>query len=290
MINRPGNKTSQDGAVKWIDKSIEVVENTFDNVYLRGDSDFSLTAEFDRWTENGTKFIFGYDAHQNLVKRADLLGGNEWKKFSRPKKKRGSKRKKKERVKEKCVIRRMYKNKIQREVYVGEFSYAPTKCKKEYRIIVTKKELDVMEGQLVLFDEVKYFFYITNINDQSPKELLTFIHGRANHENKIEQLANGIHALKMPAAEFMANWAYMAICSLAWNIKSWLGLIIPDQAKRHRITSCEFKSFQNMIINIPCQIIKSGRQIIFKFLNCNEWVNIILDIFQIIKERKFSPT
>ena len=290
VVNRPGNKTSQDGAVEWIDKSIEVLKKTFKNVYIRGDSDFSITSEFDRWTEDGTKFIFGYAAHQNLVKKADLLRENEWEKFAKPKKKRGSKRKNKQRVKENCVIKRKYKNKIQKEVYVGEFFYTPLKCKKKYRVIVCKKELDIMEGQLRMFEDVKYFFYITNIKDQSAKELLNFMHGRANHENKIEQLANGIHALKMPAAEFMANWAYMAICSLAWNIKSWLGLMIPDETKRQRIISCEFKSFQNMIINIPCQIIKTGRKIIFKFLNYNDWVKIIYDTFKIIKGRNFSPT
>jgi len=290
VVNRSGNKTSQDGAVQWIDRSIEVVKNTFNTVYLRGDSDFSITNEFDRWTESGTKFIFGYAAHPNLVKKADLLRENKWKNFSKPKKKRGSKRKKKQRVKENCVIRRKYRNKIQKEVYVGEFFYTPGKCKKTYRVIVCKKELDIMEGQLMLFEDVKYFFYITNIKDQSAEELLTFMHGRANHENKIEQLANGIHALKMPAAEFMANWAYMAICSLAWNIKSWLGLIMPDKVKRQKIISCEFKSFQNMIINIPCQIIKTGRKIVFNFLNYNEWVKTIYDTFQIIKGRNFSPT
>ena len=124
----------------------------------------------------------------------------------------------------------------------------------------------------------------------SAEDLLIFIHGRANHENKIEQLDNGIHALKMPAAEFMANWAYIAICSLAWNIKSWVGLLIPDENKRKKIITCEFKSFQNTMINIPCQIIKTGRKIVFNFLNYNEWVKIIYDTFKIIKGKTFSPT
>ena len=105
---------------------------------------------------------------------------------------------------------------------------------------------------------------------------------------KIEQLDNGIHALKMPAAEFMANWAYIAICSLAWNIKSWVGLLMPDENKRKKIITCEYKSFQNRIINIPCQIKKTGRKIIFNFLNCNEWVKIFYETFQIIKGIKFS--
>ena len=57
VANRSGNKAASHNAVKYIDKSIEVVKKTFKNVYLRGDSEFSLTSEFDRWTKNGTNFI-----------------------------------------------------------------------------------------------------------------------------------------------------------------------------------------------------------------------------------------
>ncbi|EQD62561.1 hypothetical protein B1B_07192, partial [mine drainage metagenome] len=39
-------------------------------ILLRGDTDFSLTAEFDRWDADGVRFVFGYDAKANLVERA----------------------------------------------------------------------------------------------------------------------------------------------------------------------------------------------------------------------------
>jgi len=84
----------------------------------------------------------------------------------------------------------------------------------------------------------------------SAPDLITFIRGRCNHENKIEQLDNSIDELKMPAAEFNTNWAYMVICSLAWNIKSWLGLLMPKKAMGDPIVRSEFKRFQNRIINI----------------------------------------
>ncbi len=42
----------------------------FSDILLRGDTDFSLTSEFDRFDADGLRFIFGYDARANLVERA----------------------------------------------------------------------------------------------------------------------------------------------------------------------------------------------------------------------------
>ena len=185
-------------------------------------------------------------------------------------------------------MRREYETITQKDRYVGEFRYKPVKCEKEYRVIALKKIVDVTKGQQLLFEDCRYLFYITNIYDMSAANLLHFIHGRCNHENKIEQLSNGIHALKMPAAEFTANWAYMVISSLAWNLKSWMGLLMPDGVQGNKIINCEFKSFQNKMINIPCQIIKSGRKIIYRFLNYNSCIKNLLDVFQVIKRLRFS--
>ena len=290
VVNRPGNKLSQEGAGEWIDKSIDVVRQGFKRVYLRGDSAFSLTWKFDEWTDKGTEFIFGYDTHANLINKAEKLRKNEWQALEKTFKenKSGKERGKKERVKEAMVIKREYKNLTTKKEFISEFRYKPVKCAREYRVIVLKKIIDVTEGQRHLFEDSRYLFYITNIEDMSALEALRFIQGRCNHENKIEQLDNGIHALKMPAAEFTANWAYMVICTLAWNLKSWLGLITPDAEKKREIISCEFKSFQNRLINIPCQILKAGRRIIFRFLSYNPWIEILLNISDTIR-RLNSP-
>jgi hypothetical protein len=289
VANRPGNALSQEGAAEWMDKGIDVAKKVFNQVYLRGDSAFSLTKKFDEWDNRDVGFIFGYDAIQNLVKIADSIGKNGWERIERslPARK-GKERKKKARVKKAAVVRREYRTLTQKGEYCAEFLYRPVKCKKEYRIIALKKILAVTEGQQRLFDDYRYFFYITNINHMPVVEVLKLIRGRCNHENKIEQLDNGVHALKMPAAEFMANWAYMAICTLAWNLKSWLGLMIKDDEKRTMLISCEFKRFQNVLINIPCQILVTGRKLVYRFLNYNSWVKIIFRLWGEIKCLRFS--
>lgn len=290
MVNRPGNALSQHDAVKWIDKAIAEAKKTFGSVYLRGDSSFSLTEHFDEWTASGTQFIFGYDRWQNLQKIAENLPKKAWKSLVHKSSRRGKKRKKKMKVKPAVVIRRGYETVTQKNLFVGEFNYRPTKCAKAYRMIAVKKIVDVTEGQAHLFEDARYYFYITNIRTMSAADLVRFIHGRCNHENKIEQLDNGIHALKMPAAEFNANWAYMVIASLAWNIKSYIGLVMPDRTCGREIIAAEFKSFQNRIINIPCQIVHTGRRIIIRLLNYTQWIEALLNTLTAIRQVRIPAT
>ena len=72
LVNRPGNVPSHSGAAEWIDRAVGLVAPHAERVCVRGDTDFSLTAHFDRWSEEGD-FIFGYDAQPAIVKRAEVL-------------------------------------------------------------------------------------------------------------------------------------------------------------------------------------------------------------------------
>jgi len=292
VVNRPGNEVSHEGAKSWIDRSIELVRNHFRNIYLRGDSDFSLTGEMDDWDDRGVKFDFAYNASPNLVQKAESLPKNRWKKFNSVRERaiKTKARAKKKNVKKSAIEKRKYLNQERVREYVAEFPYRPGKCKKDYRMIVVKRVIKVTKGQLRFEDKVKYFFYITNITDMSPGEIVYFNYGRCNHENKIEQLYNGVRALKMPASEFMANWAYMVICSLAWNFKSWLGQIMPDKEFGQKVIRMEYRTFLNSIINIPCQIIKSGRAITYRILNFVPNIEHFFYLFHRIRTLRIAQT
>ena len=68
-------------------------------------------------------------------------------------------------MKERIVIEREYKNIRLESEHVGEFEYQPGKCKQRYRIVVVRKNLSVERGEQVLFDDIRYFFYITTRRD-----------------------------------------------------------------------------------------------------------------------------
>ena len=66
------NRPSHEGVVPLYDRSIELCRRAgFTDILLRGDTDFSLTTEFDRWDADGVRFVFGYDAKANLVQAAE---------------------------------------------------------------------------------------------------------------------------------------------------------------------------------------------------------------------------
>ena len=108
-----------------------------------------------------------------------------------------------------------------------------------------RKNISVQKGERVLFDEVRYFFYITNRGDYAPEQIVSLANGRCHQENVIEQLKNGVNAMRMPVDDLLSNWAYMVMTSLAWNLKAWFGLLLPNarggleliKMERHRFSA-----------------------------------------------------
>ena len=82
LVNRPGNVVSHSGAAEWIDRAVALVSPHVGRLCLRGDTDFSLTAHFDRWSGKAD-FIFGYDAQPAMVQRADALEEEAWERLER---------------------------------------------------------------------------------------------------------------------------------------------------------------------------------------------------------------
>ena len=83
VVNRPGNAPSHQDAAAWIDKAIDLVAPHARQVCLRGDTDFSLTAHFDRWVAR-VDFVFGMDNTPTLRRRAEALDEARWRRLHRP--------------------------------------------------------------------------------------------------------------------------------------------------------------------------------------------------------------
>ncbi len=73
--------------------------------------------------------------------------------------------------------------------------------------VVVRKNLSVEKGDAVLFDDIRYFFYITNDVVTPADEIVFLANGRCNQENLIEQLKNGVRALHAPVNTLVSNWA-----------------------------------------------------------------------------------
>lgn len=273
LVNRPGNVVSHEGAVPWIDKAIELVRPRTRRLTLRGDTDFSLTEHFDRWAER-VDFLFGMDASPKLVGIAQGLAPQAWKRLQRPPpytvktEARGRRRN----VKEAIVVQREFENIRLESEHVAEFRYRPVKCGREYRMVVLRKNLSVAKGDRPLFDEIKYFFYITTREDLGLSAVVEAANERCDQENVIEQLKNGVNAMRMPVDNLLSNWAYMVMAALAWNLKAWWALMVRCRDRQTELLRMEFRRFQQAMIWLPAQIIRQGRQIIYRLLGYNDWL------------------
>ena len=273
LVNRPGNVVSHEGCAPWIDRAITLVKPHARRVLLRGDTDFTLTGELDRWDRQGVQFVFGMDAQPNVVKLAQALPEKEWQALERlPRYEIATEpRMKPHNVKEEVVRFKGYVNKVLVGESVAELKYQPGKCAQAYRLVVVRKNISVQKGEAALFDEVKYFFYITNRTDLSAAEVVSLANGRCDQENVIEQLKNGVNAMRMPVDDLMSNWAYMVMTSLAWNLKAWYGLLMPNRESGLEVMAMEFRRFLHSIILLPAQIVRTGRKIIYRILSYNRW-------------------
>ena len=289
LVNRSGNVPSHDGAAEWIDKAIGLVAPHAKKVLLRGDTDFSLTRHFDRWSEE-VDFVFGMDACPAFVARAEGLEEGCWAPLERkpPYEVRTEEREKPQNVKERIVIEREFNNIRLMSEQVTEFEYRPSKCKKSYRMVVVRKNLSVEKGETVLFDDIRYFFYITTRRDLTAAEIVTHANKRCNQENVIAQLKNGVNAMRMPVEDLDSNWAYMVMAALAWNLKAWFGLLMPNRIRRSQVLKMEFRRFLHAFILIPCQIVRTGGKLVYRLLSYNESLKDFFDTFERIKRLQFE--
>ena len=280
VLNRPGNKKSEDGAAAELDRAIALCADAgFRRVRIRGDTAFSQTEYLDGWHEAGVVFCFGYKAMKNLVEMAENLPKSRWRKLERPAKYevQTTPRRKPANVKRRIVREREYLNLELNSEEVAEFRYQPTACQRSYRMIVVKKNISQEIGENVLFDEVRYFFYITNDQELTPAEVVFCANDRCDQENLIAQLAGGVRSLAAPVDNLISNWAYMVMTSLAWTLKAWAGLLLPvsgrwrekHQVERREVLRMEFKTFVNAFMKIPCQIVRAARRTVFRVLSWN---------------------
>jgi hypothetical protein len=287
LINRPGNIPSCQDAAEWIDRAIECLFAAgFKKVLVRGDTDYSQSEHLDRWDDNeNVEFIFGFDARPNLVEIADGTPEAAWEGLERGAKYevKTQERARPANVKEAIIQEKEWENIRLNSEDVTEFAYSPTQCRKSYRMIVVRKNLSVEKGEWVLFDDIRYFFYITNRRAEKKEEIVFCANKRCDQENLFGQFKSGMHAMRMPTSDLLSNWAYMVIATLAWSLKAWYGQLIPDQKESRKVLRMEFKKFLHGFMLIPCQILNSGRRLVYRILCYKESLTTFFKTYEVIR-------
>ncbi len=282
VVNRSGNAASHQDSVRWINRAVALVKPVAGRITLRGDTDFTHTGQLDGWDTEGLFFLLGMDAHPKVVQLAEALSERSWRPLERLPKDEilTEPRRRPERVKEQIVVQKGYLNQKLVAEHVSDMTYQPHRCGRKYRLVILRKNLSVQKGERVLFDEVRYFFYLTNRWDLGVEEIVSLANGRCDQENVIEQLKNGVNAMRMPVDDLVSNWAYMVMAALAWNLKAWYGLLVPDRERGLELVRMEFRRFLHAIILLPVQIIRAGRKIVYRLLGYNGWLKDFFATFK----------
>ena len=70
----------------------------------------------------------------------------------------------------------------------------------------------------------------------------------------------------------------MVMTALAWTLKAWWALALPEspgrwrdrhRAEKQRVLRMEFKAFLAAFVTIPAQIVRTGRRLVVRILGWN---------------------
>jgi hypothetical protein len=129
--------------------------------------------------------VFGYDAHANLIKRAEgaddatdheLVTRAETQIATMPRTRPAN-------VKDAIVRERDYKVLRQTAQDVVEFSNRPGKCQRDYRVVALRQNISVERGENVPFCGCRYFFYITNDPNMTADEVIDQARQRCDQDD-----------------------------------------------------------------------------------------------------------
>ena len=291
LVNRSGNRPSHEQAAEYLDQAIALCRRGgFRKVLLRGDTDFTQTKHLDRWDERRRPVPLRHRRPGNLKDLADRLPADAYGVLARPPRYavKTVPRAARENHKEQIVSARQFRRFEPVGEDVAEFEYRPVACQKAYRVVVLRKQIAIEKGQVRLFEEYRYFFYITNDRTTPAAEIVFLANDRCDQENLIAQLKSGVQAMATPLDNLLSNWAYMVMARWPGPSRRGAALLLPEQgrwaeeyrAEKRTLLRMEFSTFCVAMIQVPCQIIQDGRRIVYRLLSWNPWQGVFLRLVE----------
>jgi Transposase DDE domain group 1 len=135
---------------------------------------------------------------------------------------------------------------------VTELRYQPTGWSHPYRYVIKREVAETKAGELYW----KYHATVTNVEGQSAQEVVGWHLQHATVENAIKEHKSGFGLEKLPTQKFHANWAYLLIGQLAFNLVAWFKrLVLPPSY--HRAT---IKTLRHHLLNLAGKIVHTARR------------------------------
>jgi hypothetical protein len=173
---------------------------------------------------------------------------------------------------------------IDKNVWVNEFSYQPTRWSKACRFLARREQLPDKE-QVSLLDAIPYRYHVIVTNRTEPaEELVPFHLQRATMENFIKETKHGLSLDRFPCQEFHANWTYLTVGMLAYNIVNWIKrLALPSLHKKKLLKALRYRFF-----NVAARVVQHSRYTILRFAKGMRRFGDILHAYRRIMGLEFA--
>lgn len=278
LVNRPGNVASAEDAEVHLAEVMPMLCDRFRRVVVRGDSAFCNRHIFETCERFGQRFAIVMAGYPNVQQLAESLPEHAWRPFvPRPVRERKTvpresrRKRRKERRRATARTRRKRDLRLVRQ-WLTEIPYRPARCDRSYRLIIRRQLIEEADPQGQLFERYRYRFALTNIDDASAQDVLDLTYERCDQENVIEQLQNGVAAMRMPTGELLANAAFLTCARLAHNLKSWLAqLALPPETMRW-----EWKRFRLAFLYIAATVVHHARQVVVRLARSHRFFEPIV--------------
>ena len=138
------------------------------------------------------------------------------------------------------------------DAQVAELEYGP-KRRTPHRYLAKRMPGVDREGNFVW----RYHVIVTNDRRRSPKKLLQWFYQKCAMENLIKEHKHDFGLEKMPSQRFQANWAWLLIGQLAWNIVAWFKRrCLPAECHTQTL-----KTLRHRLLNVAGKIVHQSRQL-----------------------------
>ena len=143
---------------------------------------------------------------------------------------------------------------------VASVEWQPKSWAKARRFVVRRDPLVQGEQLTLEGSQWHYWALVTNDHERSADELECWHRAKANVENRIREAKLGLGLDNLPCRGFHANWAYLLITLIAYDLLTWLKLLaLPEHAR-----SSDAKRLRFRFIAVAATVGRSGRRLVLR--------------------------
>ena len=169
---------------------------------------------------------------------------------------------------------------------VASFRWRPTSWKQERRFVARRDPTAAGEQLTLEGREWHYWVLVTNDGERSADELERWHRAKANLENQIKEAKLGLGLDNLPCQSFHANWAYLLVTLLAFNLLAWLKLLaLPERERTSYAKRLRFR-----FITVAGTVGRSGRRLVLRLSAGYPLLNDFITTLQRIRALARAPT